>query len=106
MQQKRLAKGLIIAVAAFSCAAGYYTWNAPHAQAADGLAAGRVFVGTGTDDNGNFQAALEDALAQADAFFGQIGADIRYTYEVLSTTGERGGIVFYNNIYVTIRAEI
>ncbi|MGE3180846.1 MAG: hypothetical protein AB7N71_04390 [Phycisphaerae bacterium] len=58
----------------------------------------------GVDANANFQAALEDALAQADAHFARLGADIRYNYRVVNTTGQRGGFVFYNDIFVTIEA--
>lgn len=58
---------------------------------------------TGTDDAGNFQAALEDAVAQAAAAAGC--CDIRISYEVLDTTGQHGGFVFLNDIAVRIFAE-
>lgn len=101
MKHKGLKGGLTVVVAAIACAAAYHTWNAPPAQAAP---TARTIVVTGTDASGNFQVALEDARVQADLFFGMIGADIRYTYEVIETTGERGGFVFFNNIFVKIKA--
>lgn len=58
----------------------------------------------GVDHTGNFQAALDDALAQADAYFAGQGADISYTYDVLKTQGVRGGFVATNDIFVTILA--
>lgn len=57
---------------------------------------------TGTDDNGIFQDALEDAIAEAEACAGC--CDQRISYEVLQTRGERGGFVFINDIQVTIEA--
>jgi hypothetical protein len=59
---------------------------------------------TGTDDDGNLQAALEDALLQADAYFEGQGSDIRYDYRVVRTAGQRGGFVWMNEISVTIAA--
>jgi hypothetical protein len=56
---------------------------------------------TGYDASGNFQAALEDARVQADVFFSQ-QPDLRYDYRVLGTTGQRGGFVFFNDIFVEI----
>ena len=59
---------------------------------------------TGTDDNANLQAALEDALLQADAHFDSLGADIRYDYWIVRTSGQRGGFAWMNEISVTITA--
>ncbi len=59
---------------------------------------------TGTDDNGDFQAAIEDALAQADAYYDSQGADILYEYRIVRTAGQRGGFAWVNEISVTIVA--
>jgi len=56
----------------------------------------------GEDDRGNFQAALEDALIQADAYYAQQGADVLYNYRVRSTSGERGGFAFMNIVRVEL----
>lgn len=57
---------------------------------------------TGTDDNGDFQAALEDAISEAETCAGC--CDIRISYELIKTEGERGGFVFIDEIDVTIEA--
>lgn len=57
---------------------------------------------TGSDANGNFQNALEDAIDAAEACAGC--CDMLVSYGVIETTGERGGFVFHNDIDVTIKA--
>lgn len=64
---------------------------------------GHAGVFTGTDDNGDFQAALDDAVARAEAAAGC--CDVRIAYTVLTTTGERGGFAVVNAIHVKILAE-
>ena len=59
---------------------------------------------TGTDSNGDFQVALEAAVAAAEAAAGC--CDQRIEYSVLGTSGQRGGLVFVNDITVTIKAVI
>jgi hypothetical protein len=59
---------------------------------------------TGTDDEANFQAALEDALLQADTYYESHGSDIRYDYWIVRTAGQRGGFAWANEISVTIAA--
>lgn len=58
----------------------------------------------GVNEEGVYQAALEDALLQADAFFATQGADLRYDYRVRSASGTRGGFFFQNSIRVEIVA--
>ncbi len=60
-----------------------------------------VFVGT--NDQGQFQLALEDAVQQAAAAAGC--CDIRISYKVLDTTGQYGGFLFLDDINVRILAE-
>jgi hypothetical protein len=60
---------------------------------------------TGESQNGDFQEALEDALAQADIHFAGQGADIRYSYVVRGTSGQRGGFLPINLLEVTIVAQ-
>ncbi len=57
---------------------------------------------TGTDSTGDFQAALEDAISNAETCAGC--CDQRVSYEVVQTQGQRGGFVFLNDIDVTIEA--
>lgn len=60
-----------------------------------------VFVGT--NDQGHFQLALEDAVQQAATAAGC--CDIRISYKVLDTTGQYGGFLFLDDINVKILAE-
>lgn len=73
----------------------------PTAEASGSLSASAGTF-TGTDANGNFQAALDDAVAQAETAAGC--CDIRIQYEVLDTTGQRGGFIYLNDISVRIHA--
>jgi flavin-binding protein dodecin len=63
---------------------------------------GNPAVFTGTDSNGDFQAALEDAIAQAERWVPC--CDRIMTYRVVDTTGRRGGIAGFNDISVQIIA--
>ena len=60
-------------------------------------------VFTGSNDEGQFQLALEDAVQQAATAAGC--CDIRITYKVLETTGQQGGFVFFDDVFVKILAE-
>jgi ABC-type sugar transport system substrate-binding protein len=74
------------------------------AEERGGLAASAnsgVFVGT--NDQGQFQLALEDAVQQAATAAGC--CDIRISYKVLETTGQQGGFIFLDDINVRILAE-
>ncbi len=59
-------------------------------------------VFTGHDDTGDFQLALEDAIAEAATCAGC--CDLLITYEVTKTTGRAGGFAGFDDIYVTIVA--
>lgn len=97
-----LCMGLIVAIVA---AASFHLSPVQPAAAQVTPANASVFVRfTGTDDDGDFQAALEDALLQADAYFESQGADIRYDYWIVRTAGQRGGFAWVNEISVTIGA--
>ena len=76
--------------------------SAPAEAARPGAACPNPGVFTGTDANGNFQAALDDAIAQAEAC--APCCDFITTYSVIETTGRRGGFAGFNDIYVEIRA--
>jgi hypothetical protein len=94
--------GLIVAIVA---AASFHLGSARPAAAQVTPANESVLVRfTGTDDDGNWQAALEDALLQADAYFEAQGSDIRYEYWIVRTAGQRGGFAWVNEISVTIGA--
>lgn len=60
----------------------------------------------GSDAGGVYQNALDNALTQADAYFGTFGADLLYTYRVLGTSGRRGGFAGFNDICVEIEAVV
>ena len=57
---------------------------------------------SGIDTSGDFQAALEDAIGNAEACAGC--CDQRVSYEVFKTEGQRGGFLFIDEIEVTIEA--
>jgi hypothetical protein len=102
-------KLIVLVVAVFVLAAAALvlagtTVGADERARSAGLRAGCQNPGfyTGTDDNGVFQDALEDAIAAAETCAGC--CDQRVSYEVLQTRGERGGFVFINDIEVTIEA--
>lgn len=105
--RKRLFTALAVFVG-LGCAAtllglGLSSPNTPVAAQAGGAAVcANPGLYTGVNDSGQFQAALEDAIARAEACAGC--CDLIVNYEVLSTTGERGGFAFRNNIFVEIRA--
>jgi hypothetical protein len=72
------------------------------ADARDGKStAPQKFVGE--SPAGDFQAALDDALVQADRFYSRFGADIQYSYIVLRVRGVQGGIAGERLIRVEIR---
>ncbi len=106
MLRTRVSGGLlVVAIGASLLLAGWGRYaNRAEAQPSLSSASSQVITVIGTDDHGNFQAALDDALGQADAFFGHVGADIRYAYDVKQTTGLRGGFAFLNEVNVTIVA--
>ncbi len=72
-------------------------------QASSEIAAATSGVFTGTDSAGDFQAALEDAVADAVAAAGC--CDILVNYEVLETTGRVGGLLGLDEISVKIYAK-
>lgn len=57
---------------------------------------------TGRSTSGNFQDALEAAVAKAEACAGC--CDLIVSYELIGAEGEVGGLVFRNNLDVTISA--
>ena len=97
-----LCMGLIVAIVA---AASFQLGSVQPAAAQVTPANESVLVRfTGTDDDGNLQAALEDALLQADTYYESQGSDIRYDYWIVRTAGQRGGFAWVNEISVTITA--
>ena len=60
---------------------------------------------TGTSATSDFQQSLEDALQQADDYFGQLGSDIYYTWRLLNTHGGRGGFGGATDLLVKIQAQ-
>jgi hypothetical protein len=87
-------------------AVAFFVQTGIEARADNNVGARETQRFVGESDNGNFQAALEDALAQADAFYATMGADLRYNYRVRGTSGERGGFVFFNIVRVEIVASL
>jgi hypothetical protein len=60
---------------------------------------------SGTSKDGNFQKALDAAVAEASAKLSQGGADIQIQWMLKSTTGVHGGITGQNTVTVTITAK-
>ena len=102
MSKKKLMSGIITCAVVFAGGFAWHAWGIASTQAQLHHTNRSNFVGA--NNNANFQAALEDALLQADAFFAKQGADILYSYQILSITGQRGGFAFFNDVFVEIVA--
>jgi|SoiMetStandDraft_5_1073268.scaffolds.fasta_scaffold19814_3 hypothetical protein len=57
---------------------------------------------TGTSEDGDFQEALKNAIAAAHAASG--GADKIIKWKLDDVTGENGGLITIDKLYVTIQA--
>lgn len=79
----------------------FFTFSTSADGKADLVGNSGVFVGT--DDTGNFQGALDDAVTKAAAAAGC--CDIRISYKVVETTGRHGGFLFVDEVSVKIAAE-
>ena len=100
----RARKAIGIATAlAIVLALGFFVTQATAADKSGPTISANSGVFVGTNDEGQFQLALEDAVQQAAAAAGC--CDIRIRYKVLDTTGEHGGFIFFDNIFVKILAE-
>lgn len=93
----------IAAALALVLTLGFFVSQATAQNEPSSLAAANSGVFVGTDDEGQFQLALEDAVAKAAAAAGC--CDIRITYKVLDTYGQHGGFLFLDDIFVKIHAE-
>ena len=99
----RISTRAILAIALFACFASVAVIAATAQDSGSLMIDPNSGIFAGTDANGDFQAALDAAVAAAETAAGC--CDIRVNYTVLSTTGQRGGFVFLNDITVTIKAD-
>ena len=58
---------------------------------------------TGKSVDGNFQAALDDAIQQAEAAIAKTGADMRFEWTMGAVKGTRGGIAGTREVTVEIK---
>jgi len=58
---------------------------------------------TGKSVDGNFQAALDDAIQQAEAAISKTGADMRFEWTMGAVKGTRGGIAGTREVTVEIK---
>ena len=61
---------------------------------------------SGVSGTGSYDDAYQDAIDQAKDAFGNAGADRIIDTEVISVTGEHGGVAGVNRLKVTIRAQV
>jgi hypothetical protein len=94
--------GLITLVMALMASTAEFGLLANAASPSRTFPAASVSYFTGTDNTGNFQAALEDALSQAQAAAGC--CDRLITYRVVATRGQVGGFAGLNTLEVRIWA--
>ncbi len=100
----KLAAGLAL-IAGLGALALIFVAPAPNADAALKPAASlcpNPGVFTGTNASGNLQAALDDAIAKAEACAGC--CDMLVTWEVQEISGRRGGIAGFDDVNVKIVA--